>query len=249
LITPGTQEHAMEDRDGYWKLAEIEQRFNQTAASVRTLASGWILGTLAGLGWLLEPSRSSGSWPVPLGLLLVTVCMLGVAGIATLWVLDQLVFHRLLDAVFLVGLRMEYGSSALPPIRHVMLKTMEGQGTHRWERLFYLAPILVFTLFSSAMLADGGPALFVAQDATMSQVARPLCIVLLVLQLAACAWVLMKQSATSLLDRAGWFGDPAFAAMLRAGRTAEVIARSHTPTIADTAMPAAPRTTELRQSS
>jgi len=239
----------MEDREGYWKLAEIEQRFNETETGVRTLASGWILGAIAALGWLLEPGKSPDEWPVPVGLLAVAVCALATAGVATLWVLDQLVFHRLLDAVFLVGLRMEYASPALPPIRHVMLKTMEGQGTHRWERLFYFAPLFVFTLLSGTMLLGGSASLFAAHDAALNAAARPVCGVLLAMQIAISAWVLVKQSANSFLDRAGWFDDPIFEATLRDRRTAEVIARSKTPAVAETATGAIASAGELRQAS
>jgi hypothetical protein len=122
----------MSKLDAYFKLSEIEQRFNESGAGVRTLASGWMLAALAGLGWLLDPSKS-GPWVVPLGLLLSMICTMAVAGIATLWVLDQLVYHRLLDAVFLVGLRMERADRTLPPIHAMMLKTIEGKGTHRWS--------------------------------------------------------------------------------------------------------------------
>ncbi|HJW12249.1 MAG TPA: hypothetical protein VJ598_10705 [Albitalea sp.] len=216
----------MDDDKGYWKLGEIEQRFNETQTGVRTLASAWILGALAALGWLLDPTKPSANWPVPFGLLALVVCMLATAGIATLWVMDQLVFHRLLDSVFLVGLRMEFASPELPPLRHVMLKTMEGQGTHRWERLFYLAPLLVFTLLSGVVLFGGSASWLASPNAALNAVVRPIGALMLVLQVAVVAWVLLKQPATRLTDRAGWFGDPAFEAALRERRSADVIARS-----------------------
>lgn len=105
----------MDKIECYWKLSEMEERFNSSSAGVRTLASGWLLAALAALGWLLDPSKPS-SWMIPLGLLLVVVCVLGVAGIATLWILDQLVFHRLLNSVFLVGLKMESSDPVIPPL-------------------------------------------------------------------------------------------------------------------------------------
>src|SRR5262245_24966809 len=115
----------MDKLEAYFKLSDIEKRFNESESGVRTLASGCLLASLAGLGSLLDPSKT-GPWPVPLGLLLSIVCTLAVAGIATLWVLEQLVFHRLLDAVFVVGLRMERADPTLPPIHTMMLKTLEG---------------------------------------------------------------------------------------------------------------------------
>jgi len=215
----------MVDREGYWKLAEIEQRFNDSASGVRTLASAWILSALGAIGWLLDASKAPDAWHLPVAFLATLVCTLATAGVATLWVMDQLVFHRLLDSVFLVGLRMEYASPSLPPIRHVMLKTMEGQGTHRWERLFYCAPMLAFVLVSMLLLLSG-PELFASSDATLTLLARPLSMLLVALQVAIAATVFFKQAATSLIDRAAWFADPAFEDAISNGNTLEVIARA-----------------------
>ena len=193
----------MSKLDAYFKLSEIEQRFNESGAGVRTLASGWMVAALAGLGWLLDPSKS-GPWVVPLGLLLSMICTMAVAGIATLWVLDQLVYHRLLDAVFLVGLRMERADRTLPPIHAMMLKTIEGKGTHRWERFFYFVPLVIFAVFTAIVVIAGADSLF-ASEALRG--ARGLATALLLAQIVLIVWVLVKQRATSLTERIAWFGD------------------------------------------
>jgi len=194
----------MDKLETYFKLSDIEQRFNESEAGVRTLASGWLLASLAGLGWLLEPGKAEGPWPVPLGLLVSIVCTMAVAGIATLWVLEQLVYHRLLDAVFLVGLRMERADRTLPPIHAMMLRTMEGQGTQRWQLLFYIVPLIVFAAFTAIVVIAGADSLFTSESL---KGARELTWALLAGQVALILWVLAKQGAASLRERIDWFGD------------------------------------------
>jgi hypothetical protein len=211
----------MDEFENYWKLSDMEQRFNSSSAGIRTLSSAWILGALAALGWLLEPARAALRWDLPVGLLAGSVCALATAGIATLWVLDQLVFHRLLNSVFLVGLRMEAANPSLPPLRSMMMKTMEGEGSHRWERLFYLAPLLVFTLLAATLLwAAPEP---VARAAAADW--RPIGLLLLGCQVAIVAWVLFKQPGMSVIDRAKWFGDPAFTDCVQARAFERIIER------------------------
>lgn len=216
----------MSKLDAYFKLGEMEQRFNESGAGVRTLASGWLLAALAGLGWLLDPSKA-GPWAVPLGLLLSMVCTMAVAGIATLWVLDQLVFHRLLDAVFLVGLRMERADPTLPPIRAMMLKMIEGQGTHRWERFFYFVPIIVFTAFDAIIVFAGSDSLFTSGAL---RGARAMSGLLLTLQIVLIVWVLLKQRASKLAQPMCWFGDSEFA-KLAEDRAFEKILKASSPLI------------------
>ena len=201
----------MNKLEAYFKLGEIEQRFNDSGAGVRTLASGWLLATLAGLGWLLDPTKGT-DWPIPLGLLLSVVCTMAVAGIATLWVLDQLVFHRLLDAVFIVGLRMERADPTLPPIHAMMLKTIEGKGTHRWERFFYLVPLVVFAAFTSIVVIGGADSMFMSDSLKGG---RGLAAVLLIAQVVLIVWVLMKQRVAGLRERIDWFADAEFSRMAR----------------------------------
>lgn len=149
----------MDKFERYWKLSEMEERYNSSSGGIRTLASAWLLGALGATGWLFS-SYNSETWPLPLGLLVVVVMTLGSFGMVTLWVMDQLVFHRLLTSVFLVGLKMEKDDHQIPPLRSMMMKTQEGLGTHRWERFFYLGPVLVFLLITFTIIIGGSKGLF-----------------------------------------------------------------------------------------
>ncbi len=61
---------------------------------------------------------------------------MGNAGLLVPWILDQLVYHRLFDAVFLLDLRMEYTDRSLPPIRTLMVLYSRKRGMARFLRLF-----------------------------------------------------------------------------------------------------------------
>ena len=78
-------------------------------------------------------------------------------------VLDQLVFHRLLNSVFLIALKMESDDSPLPPIppRH------EDAGGYRhtqMETFFYLGPLIIFVFLSVVVVTTGSGALFATTD-------------------------------------------------------------------------------------
>jgi hypothetical protein len=214
----------MDKIECYWKLSEMEERFNSSSAGVRTLASGWLLAALAALGWLLDPSKPS-SWMIPLGLLLVVVCVLGVAGIATLWILDQLVFHRLLNSVFLVGLKMESSDPTLPPIRALMMETVEGSGTQKWELLFYLGPLAAFVVLSAIVVATGPDNLFFASRHAHPLDLRWVGYVMLLAQIVVIALVLLKQRSVGIIERAAWFGDDAFEDLMKK-KAFDVIAKA-----------------------
>lgn len=217
----------MNEIEKYWKLSEMEERFNSSAGSIRTLASTWILASLGSIGWLFNSFKID-SWPMPLGLLVVMVSLLATIGISTLWVMDQLVFHRLLNSIFLVGLKMEKDDPELPPIRSMMIKTQEGTGTSKWELLFYMAPIMIFTLLSLIIIIFGTDKLFLANSELFTLDARFVCWVLLLVQLATLLWVFINRKSTkSFAIRAGWFDDEKFTKVIANSSYDSIISNYH----------------------
>ena len=217
----------MDEIEKYWKLSEMEERFNSSAGSIRTLASTWILVSLGSIGWLFNSFKID-SWPMPLGLLVVMVSLLATIGISTLWVMDQLVFHRLLNSIFLVGLKMEKDDPELPPIRSMMIKTQEGTGTSKWELLYYMAPIMIFTLLSLIIIIFGTDKLFLANSELFTLDARFVCWVLLLVQLATLLWVFINRKSTkSFAIRAGWFDDERFTKVIANSSYDSIISNYH----------------------
>jgi hypothetical protein len=217
----------MDKFERYWKLSEMEERYNASAGAIRTLASAWLLASLGAIGWLFD-SYVPQTWPLPLGLLVVVVMTLGVIGMLTLWVMDQLVFHRLLTSVFLVGLKMEHDDPEIPPIRSMMVKAQEGLGTHHWEKLFYLGPIVGFVLVSAVVIVGGTVALFAPNEAFFSHDTRLLSIVLFLLQIAALLWMIRMLPTMTLQSRAHYFQDKAFEALVVNQELEKIVARFDT---------------------
>lgn len=125
--------------DHYKSLATYEHHFNSMETELRKLASVWLLAALAAIAYLVRQDVSGAL--LDARLLIGIVGLAGNAGLLALWILDQLVYHRLLNAVFLLGIRMEYVDPALPPIRTSMMLFSRKRGMARFLRLFYLLPM------------------------------------------------------------------------------------------------------------
>jgi hypothetical protein len=126
----------------YSSLRAFEGDFDKAQASLRTIASAWLLTTVGGLGLLFQ-SEFSSSNAIPPGLassLRQTLILLSSMGLSSLWYLDQAVYQKLLHSAFGLGCWLESKFRNLPPIRSYMFRT-SGDITERlgW---FYLAPII-----------------------------------------------------------------------------------------------------------
>jgi len=133
------------------ELAEYERHFNLIQAGLRGLASTWTLAGFAGVAFFIDPEVSpGGSYELDLlGLppdaylavsLLATVAF---GGLVALWVLDQLVYHRLLLSAFFVGLAIELSDRSLPPLRWVMASSDQGRSVPDRVQAFYVVPMSV----------------------------------------------------------------------------------------------------------
>ena len=101
-----------------WKmicdLRSSEQHFNEMKAKCRTLASTWLLAAFGAMGFLLSKELSIN---LPTEVVILGVGLAASTGLLLLWVLDLLVYHRLLDASFLEALEIEKKYPILPQVR------------------------------------------------------------------------------------------------------------------------------------
>lgn len=146
--------------DAPWKLAEYERHFNTIQAGIRGLASVWLLAAFGSLAALLKRKEVEALW-LPAEWMIVAICVMGSAGLALLWVIDQLVYHRLLNAAFIVGLRLEQDDPNQPPLHASMYASMPKHGYAALLSLFYFAPTgaLAATALAAvgyALSQDGG---------------------------------------------------------------------------------------------
>ena len=112
--------------DDIWKvvqeLGNNERHFNQLQHQYRSLASVWILAMFAGVQYVLS---NWGKLPLPSEVILAVIGLAGAVGITQLWNLDIRVYHQLLEACFVEGLKLEAKYSWLPKVRTNMLATQE----------------------------------------------------------------------------------------------------------------------------
>jgi hypothetical protein len=126
--------------DSCWKLAEYERHFNTIQAGIRGLASVWLLAAFGAIATLLKREEADKLW-VPPEWVIGSICAMGAGGLALLWIIDQLVYHRLLNAVFIVGLKLEWSDPRRPPLHASMYASTPALGYARLLSLFYLLPI------------------------------------------------------------------------------------------------------------
>lgn len=124
---------------------------------------------------------------------------------------------------------MENDNPDLPPIRSIMMETQEGEGTNRWERLFYLAPLAVFFILSVVTIIGGTDQVFQANPLLFPYSTRWIAMLLVFGQGILMAWVITKQKSVSLLERAKWFQDESFTEIVEKKQYQAVIARYRSP--------------------
>lgn len=137
-----------------WKIVEEigvqERHFNGLQTGYRSMASAWLLATFAGIGFASTQTIQIG---IDRELLVAAIAVAGGVGIALLWVLDLLVYHRLLDSCFIEGLILEERYPWLPPFRSNMMQTQQGQGVLFRTVGFYLAPVGLLIFIAGGALA------------------------------------------------------------------------------------------------
>lgn len=180
----------------YWKIAEAERHFNLVEAGIRGLASTWMLAAFAVIAQLIN-SRSD-------AIMIVVVCTMVTIGLTVLWILDQLVYHRILDSFFLVGLKMEYENDKLPPIRLLLvesaLESPGEKGFDYWMRLYYVIPISGFIVISVATTVYQG-----LNDVEFSKIEFMniylVGLLLILIQIILLIWILIRSRDVDIMKR------------------------------------------------
>lgn len=141
----------------YKDIKDYEQHFNNLETEIRKLASIWLLATLGAIAFLIKVmylggAGNSSSTQIDAKILVSLVSFMGTLGLLLLFILDQMVYHRLLNAVFLLRLRMEYCHSFIPPIGTLMMLFSRKRGMAWYMRFYYLIPM--FTLAIIALISS-----------------------------------------------------------------------------------------------
>jgi hypothetical protein len=129
-----------------------ERAFNTLQATYRTLASTWLLATFAAVGFVWS-QRANVALSVPVEVVVLFIGIAGAVGITLVWLLDLLVYHRLLEVVFWTGLAVELEYEQIPPMRLHMYSL---EAVTPLVKLFYMAMLaapLTIATFGAAWSA------------------------------------------------------------------------------------------------
>lgn len=153
------------DYDYVWKMythiREIENQFNSLQSTYRSLASTWLLATFGGTGFVLTETIE---WVFDEALIIGFIGVAGSIGIVLLWLIDIMVYQRLLHAAFVTGVKLEERYPWLPPIRHIMMDSQIG-GSVRYRVVWYYIAGAVMPLLIALISLTSWTYSFVASPA------------------------------------------------------------------------------------
>jgi hypothetical protein len=136
-----------------WKLAEYERHFNTIQAGLRGIASLWLLAAFGAIASVL--TRDEGQMlAFSNELAIAAICAMGSTGVALLWTQDEMVYHRLLNALVVLGMKLEASDPDVPPIHAAMYASMPRISYEQRLSTFYNGPIAVLALVSAAALVS-----------------------------------------------------------------------------------------------
>lgn len=131
------------------EIGQAERHFNDIEARYRLLASTWILAAFAAMGFVCKTT----GLPFSRELLLIAIGIAASAGVQLLWVIDIFVYHRLLDANFAEGCRLEATHPELPQVRWAMFNSVGKRSGVVWLiRFYYFGCSVVPLLFGVSSL-------------------------------------------------------------------------------------------------
>ena len=131
----------------YKELGEMEKHFGDLQFRCRTLASTWVLASLAGFGFLI--TNNVGGFG-DLLVFLVGVCASG--ALFVMWIMDLNIYQKLLDAAFIEGMSLENAQPWLPSIRNNRRELLKG--TALGKLTYYYSAAILITSFIGGIGLD-----------------------------------------------------------------------------------------------
>jgi len=206
----------MTNAEIFRELNEYERHFNNIQAGIRAFASTWILAAFGGIAMLMRVDPENGKWLISPPVLVGVACLLSVVGMSILWIMDLQVYHKLLNSVFLPGLKLEYDSPSIPPIRSFMMASFQGTGVPLLLRLFYFVPMLTFVVLTICAIVLE-PQIPSDKCGAFSQVGHNVLLIIVSLEIGAAVFTWFWNHHPLIWERAAWFGDDGFTKLFQQG--------------------------------
>ena len=136
--------------DIYKHLSDECHHFNQLEGNYRTLASTWLLAAFAGQGYVLKELD-----PTTSPALITMISVAAAVGLFLLWMMDLMVYHRLLGAAFARQRALEMAHPWLPQVAGGMWTGQRSKGVLPRIVWFYILPYLLFACIGCITFAVG----------------------------------------------------------------------------------------------
>jgi hypothetical protein len=133
----------------YCELGVIDRHFNNAQSNCRALASTWLLAGFAGIGIAISKEFNV---HIAKELIVAAIGVASAIGLCLLWMLDLLVYQRLLDSAYHEARILEKSQSWLPQVRNNMRKLLKGRSL-ALIALFYIVTVETMILVSGVSLA------------------------------------------------------------------------------------------------
>ena len=125
----------------YEILQQAEEHFLILQYKYRQYAIYWLMGTFAGVGFLMSKELSHGIFDTTL--LISGVTIAGSIGLGLLWLLDIFLYQKMLDAVLIEALEMEKKNTFLPNVKNKLYLIVNDVNPLIIQNSFYLVIILM----------------------------------------------------------------------------------------------------------
>ena len=130
------------------ELGEQQRHFNQMQTQYRTIASTWLLGTIAALGFVYSKENI----PLSPDILAVSLCIVAAFGIVLLWILDILVYHELLVVNFTQAEDLEAEYTWLTQVQSQYRLTQGNSSVRVRASRFYAGSVILLAFVGAAAL-------------------------------------------------------------------------------------------------
>ena len=129
------------------ELGEQQRHFNGLQSHYRTMASTWLLASIAAVGLVYSDKVKI---PVPAEIVVMSIGLAGAFGIVLLWMLDLLVYHELLVANYEVAKEYERDYQWLPQVRATYKAMRRGPAVRVRASRFYIGSAQLLTFVAAA---------------------------------------------------------------------------------------------------
>ncbi len=131
----------------YKELGTYERHFNQIQNIFKGLASTWFFGGFAAIGFLYS-SNLAESFPSKLETASALISLTIATGIMMFWMMDVLIYHKLLRAVICKSRLLEESEEILPKLRKAMADYTAILNVRRATSIFYVIPSVIMSITS-----------------------------------------------------------------------------------------------------